>query len=408
MQEHNLSENNFEECLKCTICNSVCPMMAVNPSYPGPKQAGPDGERYRIKDPRYYDLALQYCLNCKRCEVACPSGVKVGDIIRIARLKYGRQAHPFRDRILADTEAVCRAASSFHGAAARLEDSRLACALMRAVGIDLHRPLPTFPGETFTQWLDGRADEQKRFSRSVYFFPGCHVNYNCPELGRDLVKILNACGYGVRTVDGARCCGADLIASGFGARARSRARANVRALESVDGPVLTTSSTCTFTIREEYGNVLALDTASVRDSVQMAVRWLSMACEEGTVRLAFREDWHAKASYHTACHMNSLGWSVYSVGLLRMIPGMDLTVLEQECCGMAGSFGLKKENYDFSQKIGSKLFAAIEASSPEMVITDCESCKWQIESNVALPVMNTISVIADALDVKKTEELNNA
>ena len=33
-------------------------MVAVNPDYPGPKQAGPDGERYRLKNPVFYDDAL--------------------------------------------------------------------------------------------------------------------------------------------------------------------------------------------------------------------------------------------------------------------------------------------------------------------------------------------------------------
>ncbi len=43
----------------------------VNPEYPGPKQAGPDEERLRLKRGEYFDEALKYCLNCKRCEVAC-------------------------------------------------------------------------------------------------------------------------------------------------------------------------------------------------------------------------------------------------------------------------------------------------------------------------------------------------
>ena len=54
----------------------------------GPKQAGPDGERLRLKDGALYDEALKYCINCKRCEVACPSDVKIGDIIQRARAKY--------------------------------------------------------------------------------------------------------------------------------------------------------------------------------------------------------------------------------------------------------------------------------------------------------------------------------
>ena len=43
------SEHNFEQCTKCTVCTVYCPVAAVNPLYPGPKQAGPDGERLRMK-----------------------------------------------------------------------------------------------------------------------------------------------------------------------------------------------------------------------------------------------------------------------------------------------------------------------------------------------------------------------
>ena len=79
-------DTSFEQCMKCTVCTVYCPVVAVNPDYPGPKQAGPDGERYRLKDPLFYDEALDLCLNCKRCEVACPSNVKIGDIIQSARI----------------------------------------------------------------------------------------------------------------------------------------------------------------------------------------------------------------------------------------------------------------------------------------------------------------------------------
>ena len=61
-------DTTFEQCMKCTVCTVYCPVVAVNPDYPGPKQAGPDGERYRLKNPLFYDEALDLCLNCKRCE----------------------------------------------------------------------------------------------------------------------------------------------------------------------------------------------------------------------------------------------------------------------------------------------------------------------------------------------------
>ena len=92
-----ISEKELEACLKCSICTVYCPVSGVTTRYPGPKQAGPDGERYRMKDPRYYDdKALKMCLNCKRCEVACPQGVQIGDIIQSARIRYAPYARSWR------------------------------------------------------------------------------------------------------------------------------------------------------------------------------------------------------------------------------------------------------------------------------------------------------------------------
>ena len=46
IQLKNISGNNLEQCLKCSICTAYCPVSAVTPEYPGPKHSGPDQERY--------------------------------------------------------------------------------------------------------------------------------------------------------------------------------------------------------------------------------------------------------------------------------------------------------------------------------------------------------------------------
>ena len=103
-EQYSVSKDNFEQCLKCTVCTVYCPVSSVNPLYPGPKQAGPDGERLRLKDEAFFEETLKMCLNCKRCEVACPSGVKIGDIIQRARMDYGPKKVKFRDMMLANTD----------------------------------------------------------------------------------------------------------------------------------------------------------------------------------------------------------------------------------------------------------------------------------------------------------------
>lgn len=405
MQDNNLG--NFQDCLKCNICAEVCPMMEANPLYPGPKQAGPDELRYRIKDPAFFDNALKYCLNCKRCEVACPSGVKVGDIVARAKIKYGHSQHKMRDLMLSSTDLVGGMATTF----AHIVNLALSLDITKKVldstfGVSAHASMPKYASKRFEQWFKTVKASQEGHSRFVEYFHGCYVNYNYPQLGRDFVTLMNACGYGVHILEKQKCCGVALIANGFASQATSAAKANLASIRKASQPVLTTSSSCTLTIKEEYSTILDQDTSDIQSKVQMAVKWLYDRIDRGEVRLAFRKDFKMKAAYHTPCHLQKLGNQIYSIALLKMIPGLDLKVLEQRCCGISGTFGFKKENYAISQKIGSQLYENIYAANPEVVITDCETCKWQIEGACGIPVFNPISILAQALDIEQTTKLN--
>lgn len=382
-------------------------MMEVNPLYPGPKQAGPDELRYRIKDSAFFDNALKYCLNCKRCEVACPSGVKVGDIVARAKIKYGHSQHKMRDLMLSSTDLVGGMATTF----APIVNLALSLDITKSVldstlGVSAHASMPKYASKRFEQWFKKVKAHQEGYSRFVEYFHGCYVNYNYPQLGQDFVTLMNACGYGVHILEKQKCCGVALIANGFASQATSAAKTNLASIRKASQPVLTTSSSCTLTIKEEYSTILDQDTSDIQSKVQMAVKWLYDRIERGEVRLAFRKDFKMKAAYHTPCHLQKLGNQIYSIALLRMIPGLDLKVLEQKCCGISGTFGFKKENYAISQKIGSQLYERIYAANPEVVITDCETCKWQIEGACGIPVFNPINILVQALDIEQTTKLN--
>ena len=153
-QEYTQSENNFEECTKCTVCTAYCPVMQVNPLYPGPKQAGPDGERLRLRDPGFFDEALKYCLNCKRCEVVCPSEVRVADIIQAARIKFENKPPKLRDTMLANTDTMGKLARPFAplvNFATRQPVTKVA--LDFTLAIDRHRTFPAYSAHGFEGWL---------------------------------------------------------------------------------------------------------------------------------------------------------------------------------------------------------------------------------------------------------------
>ena len=411
-QTQNVSVNNFEQCLKCSICTVYCPVSAVTPLYPGPKQAGPDGERYRLKSKEFFDEALKMCLNCKRCEVACPNDVHIGDIIQAARIKYSTHKPSLRDMMLANTDLVGTMASPFAPIANPVLKLKPMKAVLHSVmGIDKHRTFPDYSSRKFESWFKKEAaPNQDQYSKHVSYFHGCYVNYNYPQLGKDFVKVMNAVGYGVHLLEKEKCCGVALIANGMSKQAKRQGEVNMTSMRKAIAQghaVLTTSSTCTFTMRDEYDHLLGIDNHDVRDSISLATRFLLQLIEKGEIKLAFREDYHKRVAYHSACHMERMGWVPYSTRLLRMIPGLDFVMLVSQCCGISGTYGFKKENYERSQAIGSKLFDNIDAANPDFVATDCETCKWQIEMSTGVKVLNPISILAEAIDIEKTKIINH-
>lgn len=295
MQEDNISENNFEQCMKCTICTVYCPVIPVNPKYPGPKQAGPDEERLRLKNKEYYNESLKYCLNCKRCEVACPSNVKIGDIIQLARIKYSKKKPVLRDIILANTDFVGTMASTF----APIVNSTLSLKPVKVVmdkvlKVDSHRTFPKYTFQTFESWFKKEKVLQDNYKKQVSFFHGCYINYNYPQLGKDMVSVLNSIGYGVHLLEKEKCCGVALISNGLINQARRQADLNIRSIrKSVfedKRPVIGASSTCIFTMRDEYPHLLGIENSDVRDSIELATRFIYRLIEEGKVKLKFRDD----------------------------------------------------------------------------------------------------------------------
>ena len=403
LQQHNISDNNFEQCIKCTICTVYCPVAAVNPNYPGPKQAGPDGERLRLKKFNFYDESLKYCINCKRCEVACPSNVKIGDIIQAARIKYSKKQPKLRDYILANTDLVGTLSTPF----APIVNTTLGRKPVKAIldgvmKIDHRRTFPKYAFGTFESWYKKVAEKQAAYPSQVSYFHGCYVNYNNPQLGKDLIKVMNAFSIGVQLLEKEKCCGVALISNGLIKQAQKQARTNINSIrKSVlekKMPVIATSSTCTFTIRDEYPHLLDIDNADVREDVELATRYIYRLLSQKKTKLNFKTGQKIKVAYHTPCHMEKLGWAYYSIELLKLIPNIELTILDSQCCGIAGTYGFKKENYKTSQDIGEPLFKQIEALDIDYVVTDCETCKWQIEMSTSKRCEHPISILANALE----------
>ncbi|MCW9715592.1 anaerobic glycerol-3-phosphate dehydrogenase subunit GlpC [Avibacterium avium] len=403
---HQYVDNSFESCIKCTACTAVCPVSKQNPLYPGPKQAGPDGERFRLKSAAFYDEALKYCTNCKRCEVACPSDVKIGDLIVRARnshLKEQKKSliHKLRDAVLSNTDIMGKLNTPFAPVVNTITGLKATKFLLeKTLQVSQHRSLPKYSFGSFRQWYKNNALERQRYYKDkVAYYHGCYVNYNNPQLGKDLIKVFNALDIGVMLLEKEKCCGLPLSVNGFPKRARQLAEFNLAQLENTiinqELDVVGTSSSCTMNLRDEYHHILGMDNAKVRPHINIVTKYLYQLFQRQNSPQF--KSMPLKVAYHTACHVDKAGWAPYTLALLKLIPDLEVVMLPSQCCGIAGTYGFKAENYEVSQAIGKTLFEHIEEGQFDFVISECETCKWQIDMSTSLTCLHPITLLAKAL-----------
>ena len=78
--------------------------------------------------------------------------------------------------------------------------------------------------------------------------------------------------------------------------------------------------------------------------------------------------------------------------------GDRLTVLDNSCCGMAGSFGYTAERYELSMRIGEQsVFGAVRAEPAAVVAAPGTSCRHQVHDGTGRRALHPVEVIAEAL-----------
>ena len=76
------------------------------------------------------------------------------------------------------------------------------------------------------------------------------------------------------------------------------------------------------------------------------------------------------------------------------MPGLEIIDLDNGCCGMSGTYGFKKEKYAISMKIGHDLFAGINECKPDQVISECATCRLQIEQGTKYHSFHPVEIFA--------------
>ena len=104
--------------------------------------------------------------------------------------------------------------------------------------------------------------------------------------------------------------------------------------------------------------------------------------------------------YHQPCQYRAHRVGRPAMDVLELIPGVEVHESRARCCGIAGTYGYKKEKYDIAMKVGEELFSFILAEEEhhhtEYNACDSETCRWQIEHGAGQDSRHPIEILAAA------------
>jgi glycerol-3-phosphate dehydrogenase subunit C len=382
--EEEMLRGSLDHCVKCTICETACPVSNVTPLFPGPKYAGPQAERFRVHDEPAAEWSVDYCSGCGICTQVCPQGVKIAQINSQARHKIKEQkGFSLRDRLIARPTLIGRLGLPAAPVAnASLRAKPLRVLVEKVFGIHRDAALPGFARHRFSSWA--KRHQSPPAPRKAVYFHGCGTQYYEPDAGRMTVALLEHNGFQVE-VPKQDCCGLPLQSNGLFDDARKYVLRLARSLaqHARDGGIIVGNATsCTLMLKREAREILSLeddpDLKLVSERTYDICELLLELHHDGQLKTDFSPV-NEVVAYHAPCQQQGHFMGKPAVELLSLVPGLELRELDARCCGIAGTYGIKREKYDIAMKVGADLFGQIGDSGARLVACDSETCRWQIE-----------------------------
>jgi glycerol-3-phosphate dehydrogenase subunit C len=396
-------------CLKCNICTAACPVAGATDLFPGPKAVGPQEERFRQPGQPSVDLSVAWCSGCGVCSRVCPHGVAVTEInVRAKAALAEQQGVHLRDQLISRPGLLGRIGTRMAPLANAVLGNTLARRAMEAtLGVSRQGPLPGFATRSLRR---NHADliaaaplAMAADSTCVAYFHGCSTEYYEPWIGDLAIAILERLGCRV-LLPPQRCCGLPLQSNGLFPAARRYARSNIDSLSpfaSADIPIIGTSTSCTLALKHEYRAILDLEGEAVErvaGGVYDFFEFLTLSRVSQLQQLTLRSI-PQTVLYHPPCQLRGHGIGTPALQVLRMIPDLEILHSEAECCGVAGTYGLKRERAAVAYEVGRELFDQARQVKPDIIVSDSETCRWWIQRHTGVKCMHPLQLLAKAMEL---------
>jgi len=313
-------------------------------------------------------------------------------MLRGKAIQFKRGETGFRDKLLTSTDKVGKLATipvvvkavnwASHNGATR--------ALMeKTLGVAAEAALPPYAERRFrdearpsVRWpvRDGQRTRGK-----VALFTTCYVNYNEPGIARDLVKVLAHNEVPYVLAEQEACCGMPKLELGDLETVEKLKDVNVPPLAALarEGyAILTPVPSCTLMFKSELPLLFPddPDVIAVSEAMMDPFEYLVLRDRDGLLRKDFAKPL-GKISYHIPCHSRVQNVGQKTREVLEWLPGTEVSTIER-CAGHDGTWGVKKEYFAMSMKIGTPVFRQMAAPQPDYVASDCPIAGRRIEQGI--------------------------
>jgi L-lactate dehydrogenase complex protein LldF len=253
--------------------------------------------------------------------------------------------------------------------------------------------------------------KQPKCAEKAAFYGGCLVDFAYPEMGEDVVRVLNKAGIEVVFPEGQTCCGAPARYSGAYEVAAQNGADNIKALLSEDVKyVVSVCPTCTVALKQDFKDNLEAfgRTDEAADAVRLAAKVVDFSTLADQLiqagRLKFKPGIEpVKFTYHDSCHFKRTLHAEKTPRKLMKQAGHELVEMDEcdMCCGMGGSYTLKMP--EISAPILQRKLTNIEKTGAPLLLIDCPGCVMQIRGGLdkrgsKVKVQHTVQRLAECLE----------
>ncbi|MDG4715759.1 FAD-binding and (Fe-S)-binding domain-containing protein [Winogradskyella marincola] len=344
------------------------------------------------------------CLSCKACASECPSSVDVASLKAEFLYQYQKEnGVSFKDKFYANATKYNKMASRFPDLANTLFKTKFVRGFMNA-SLDLHpkRSLPLF-SKSFSKWAKKKSFLVRNPIKEVYLFVDEFSNSLEFDIVLDLKVLLFGLGYNVIDISHLES-GRSFLSKGFLEEAKAIADKNISFFKNCindDFCLIGIEPSAILTFKDEY-----LKLADDKETAQFVAsktflieEFIQKEIESGFITSSRFTKESKTVKFHGHCYQKALANQKSSFDILNLPENYKVTIIPSGCCGMAGSFGYEKDNYEVSMQIGEQtLFPAVrKASNDTIIAANGTSCRHQIKDGTGRVAKHPVSILREAL-----------